>query len=78
MGILSALPPSHLSGECRENVNRRAHGNTRTKPEICNGGIGAGLEGGRGNQKVYVTQDIRDKSLEAQCERSHARHKEAA
>lgn len=76
MGILFALPLSPLSGECRENVNRHAHMYVHThaharmhtpvhKTWICNGGIRVGA---LGSQKVYVTQDIRDKSLEAQCE----------
>lgn len=66
VGRLFPLPPSPLSGEQRENVNRRKQEHTQTDTrtaKICNGGIRGG--GGIGSQKVYVTPDIRDRPLKA-------------
>lgn len=73
MGILFPLPLTRLSGECRENVNRlkqeHTHAHTRMHTSMHETldlqWWDRGGGGGIGSQKVYVTQDITDKSLEA-------------
>lgn len=61
--ILFILPPSHLSGEKRKNVNTQAVTHARV------GSVMVGL--GQGAQEVkrfMIIQDVRDASVEAQRE----------
>lgn len=63
MQILFILPPSHLSGEKRKNVNTQAVTHARVGSVI----VGLG-QGAQEVKRFMIIQDVRDASVEAQRE----------